>query len=430
MIGDHKQLRPKCQHYPLTVESNQGHNLNCSLFERLANANHISTLGIQHRMHPSISAIPKLLTYNKLKDAPATDVHPEVLGVASRVVFIDHNFQEDNQCVDALESASKTNSHERSMVVQTVNYLLKQGYDANDIVVLTPYLGQMLKLQSDISQYLSVHLDERDINDARDQLKGDDNFTTDLSSAKSSAGSSGIRVATIDNYQGEESRIVVISLVRSNASGQIGFLREPERVNVMLSRARECEIIIGNKTTLEHAKGSAEPLKGGALWKTIFAHLAENNSIFNGLPTVCQNHGNSNVLTTVQDFEKYCKDGGCTELCGKALECGHQCPSFCHPGKCKTYLCAELCDKELECGHPCNSRCHPGDCPHCRVICPDVCSRGHQVLRECGGSAPKCDRRITWVCPLNHVTWGPCHAGKMYWLSTLSHIEHLLIDCY
>ena len=57
---------------------------------------------------------------------------------------------------------------------------------------------------------------------------------------------SAIRVATIDNYQGEEAKIVLISLVRSNEMGQIGFLKEPERVNVMLSRARECKIIFGN----------------------------------------------------------------------------------------------------------------------------------------------------------------------------------------
>jgi hypothetical protein len=48
------------------------------------------------------------------------------------------------------------------------------------------------------------------------------------------------RVATVDNYQGEESKIIVTSLVRSNAGrGTIGFLSQIERVNVLLSRARE-----------------------------------------------------------------------------------------------------------------------------------------------------------------------------------------------
>ena len=207
MIGDHKQLRPKCQHYPLTVESNRGFDLNCSLFERLALANPISTLGIQHRMHPDISSIPRLVTYNELQDASTTNDHPCVSGLASRVIFINHDSPEDNQNVGALESVSKTNSHERDMIVETVKYMLKQGYLPSDIVVLTPYLGQMLKLQSDLAiKDLAVSLDERDINEARDQLRGDENFAAELSNAKrpdqSLACAASIRVATIDNYQG------------------------------------------------------------------------------------------------------------------------------------------------------------------------------------------------------------------------------------
>ena len=419
MIGDHKQLRPKCQYYPLTVESNQGFNLNCSLFERLANANPISTLGIQHRMHPTISSIPRLVTYNDLQDASSTADHPEVLGIASRVVFIKHNFAEDNQSVDALESASKTNTYEREMVVQIVKYILKQGYSPNDVVVLTPYLGQMLKLQGDIRKFLAVYLDDRDIADARDQLRGDDNFSGELklSSSKNkssdTSGNCGIRVATIDNYQGEESKIVVVSLVRSNPSSQIGFLKEPERVNVMLSRARDCEIVIGNKSTLESAKGSVSPLKGGPLWTKIFNHLDENRHIFDGLPVVCQNHNTRQILSSPGEFDRFCRDGGCTEVCGKNLDCGHPCPKNCHPGSCMATWCVEICDKELDCGHPCKSRCHRGDCPYCKVICSDICSRGHPLKKECGAdSLPKCQRLITWICPLKHVASGPCYAGK------------------
>lgn len=223
----------------------------------------------------------------------------------------------------------------------------------------------------------------------------------------------GIRVATIDNYQGEESKIVIVSLVRSNGIGQIGFLREPERVNVMLSRARECEIIIGNRATLEAAKGTVEPLRGGPLRKKIFDHLAAKQQVFKGLPSVCQNHGTRHLLSAPKDFDRYCRDGGCDEYCGKTLECDHPCPSRCHPGKCKAYLCVELCKKELICGHPCNSCCHPGDCPKCRVICPNVCPRGHSLMRQCGDDhLSKCHRRITWMCPLNHVASGVCYAGK------------------
>jgi hypothetical protein len=50
-----------------------------------------------------------------------------------------------------------------------------------------------------------------------------------------------------DNYQGEEADVVLISLVRCNDAGSIGFLKEPERVNVLLSRARHGMIIVSGE---------------------------------------------------------------------------------------------------------------------------------------------------------------------------------------
>ena len=82
-----------------------------------------------------------------------------------------------------------------------------------------------------------------DFNEARKLLQGVEGF--DLSK-KNAPFDTSVRVATIDNYQGEEADIVIASLVRSNPEHVIGFLKEPERINVLLSRARVCEIIIGN----------------------------------------------------------------------------------------------------------------------------------------------------------------------------------------
>jgi len=391
MIGDHKQLRPKCQHYPLTVESNRGFDLNRSLFERLAIAPGfcLATLGVQHRMHPEISSIPRLVTYNDLADAPKVSSHPAPLGLDSRVIFANHNFHEDEQNVDSLESVSKTNAHERAMILKTVQYILKQGYSHDDIVVLTPYLGQMMKLQADLRKCVGVSLDERDLNEAREQFRGDDNFSEELTAAKQGGNSTSkpaIRVATIDNYQGEEAKVVLVSLVRSNEFGQIGFLKEPERVNVMLSRARECEIIFGNRATLENAKGSLSPLKGGLLWKTIFSHLEASGHIFEGLPVLCQNHRSRAILSSPEDFNTHCRDGGCTKKCLKERDA---------------------------CNHPCQKNCHPGPCPKCPVLCPDVCSRGHPLSKRCSAEMlPKCHRNITWTCPMGHLASGPCHKGR------------------
>ena len=59
-----------------------------------------------------------------------------------------------------------------------------------------------------------------------------------------------ISVNTVDGFQGQERDIIVISLVRSNEEGQIGFLRDLRRMNVAITRARMKVIIVGDRHTL------------------------------------------------------------------------------------------------------------------------------------------------------------------------------------
>lgn len=60
-----------------------------------------------------------------------------------------------------------------------------------------------------------------------------------------------LRLATIDNFQGKEAKVVIVSLVRSNAKNRPGFLKTPNRINVLLSRAQYRIYIIGNAETIE-----------------------------------------------------------------------------------------------------------------------------------------------------------------------------------
>lgn len=62
-----------------------------------------------------------------------------------------------------------------------------------------------------------------------------------------------VRISTVDNYQGEENDIILLSLVRSNNFDQIGFLKTSNRICVALSRARNGLYIFGNKTCLKNA---------------------------------------------------------------------------------------------------------------------------------------------------------------------------------
>ena len=61
-----------------------------------------------------------------------------------------------------------------------------------------------------------------------------------------------ITVNSVDGFQGQERDVVIISLVRSNETGEIGFLKELRRMNVAMTRARMKLMIIGNVATLSH----------------------------------------------------------------------------------------------------------------------------------------------------------------------------------
>ena len=61
-----------------------------------------------------------------------------------------------------------------------------------------------------------------------------------------------ISVNTVDGFQGQERDVIVISLVRSNDEGNIGFLRDLRRMNVAITRARMKLIILGDRSTLCH----------------------------------------------------------------------------------------------------------------------------------------------------------------------------------
>lgn len=132
-----------------------------------------------------------------------------------------------------------------------------------------------------------------------------------------------VRVSTVDNYQGEEALIVLVSLVRSNPEGSIGFLKQPQRVNVLLSRARLAMILVGNAECL--SRGS----RGNQTWEKVLQHIP----VVQGFPTLCEKHGAAGLMKEAGVFEERVPDGGCHEDCGTDLECGHKCGMKCHSAR-------------------------------------------------------------------------------------------------
>jgi hypothetical protein len=111
----------------------------------------------------------------------------------------------------------------------------------------------------------------------------------------------------IDNYQGEESEIVIASLTRSNKTGDIGFMAAPERLNVLLSRARNVLILVGNSETFVSSR------KGQKVWKPLIDQLKTNGHLYDGLPVRCENHPERNaILQKPEDFDRETPDGGCS----------------------------------------------------------------------------------------------------------------------
>ena len=156
LIGDHKQLRPKVNNYQLTVEKGDGFDLNRSLFERLIlNGANFTTLRRQHRMAPEISTFPRSLTYPELIDGPKTIGRPRIRGLQGRVVFLGHSkleVQDDalSERRDPTSKSSKKNVFEAEMVLKCVRYMAQQGYGSEQMVVLTPYLGQLRQLREQL----------------------------------------------------------------------------------------------------------------------------------------------------------------------------------------------------------------------------------------------------------------------------------------
>ncbi|CAI5945859.1 unnamed protein product [Closterium sp. NIES-65] len=350
LIGDHLQLRPKVEVYELSKDSQKGFDLDVSLFERLALSKQIPiyTLATQRRMRPEIANLIRSTIYPQLTDHPSVQSYPEVRGMATNLHFWDHDSPEKGG--DYLnESKSKTNEGEMDLVVGLATYLLQQGYAGGEITILTPYVGQLLKLRQALSRVVNVKLGESDaevVEEAEEKAaargggsrerdgrsKGDSSHGSWSQSKGPGPGESHlvpstadlkdeVRLATVDNFQGEESTVIIISLVRNNGDGKIGFLKSPNRTNVLLSRAKHGMYIVGNASTMK-----ADPKS--VLWPKVLNILKSNDRIQKFIPLQCVNHPDTIThIENASDFKEKASEGGCSQMCGfRLVPCGHTCP--------------------------------------------------------------------------------------------------------
>ncbi|KAF9264149.1 P-loop containing nucleoside triphosphate hydrolase protein [Marasmius fiardii PR-910] len=357
LIGDHQQLRPKINNYALTVEKGQGSNLNMSLFERLVLKGYPhETLHQQHRMQPEISSLVRELTYPHLIDASDTRNRPSLREFEN---LVNHSHLEGPSDVaerrDMNATSSKENMFEVDMVLRTLKYLAQQGYGTDKVTVLTPYLGQLQKLRKALMNDNHPVLNDLDLYDlVKPGL---------MTPAKPPAGKKSVRVVTTDNYQGESD--VIASLTRSNSDRKIGFMSSPERLNVLLSRARNAPTLFGNSDTFTKFR------KDGKLWTRSLDMLRSTGHVHDGLPVKCERYPDRKaILKTPADFENEVHNGGCEEPCGTRLSCGvHDCPSKHHQLADHSQMkCMVIIKTNCPQGHPQSYKCYekvPLSCHQC-----------------------------------------------------------------
>ena len=408
-IGDPQQLRPEVNEQKMSLESAVGaqYRLDESLFERcmmptdpFSRPMPTSHLNIQRRMHPDIADLTRLV-YPYLHDHPDTTFHPPTVGFAKRMYWIDHRMPEADA---SATSKSHVNPYEVEMVTSIVRYLIRRNaYSSGDVAILTPYNGQLAALHDSLKTTCSVWLSEKDRKALLDEglLKESED---DRPRSKDVLSMSDLlRIATVDNFQGEEAKVVILSTVRSGQ--QPGFLKTTNRINVACSRARNGFYIIGNSETLSKVP----------MWRQIIEVFASRGRIGSGLRVCCSYHPDHySDIYTPEEFEQV-KD--CDTVCGETRTCGHVCQERCHPPELHERLpCPEPCTKVHPCGHQCQRLCSEA-CGSCRYpVGQQLLPCGHSVDILCSGGIPTCTKLIhATPLPCGHQhSFRCCDNGKPY----------------
>ena len=235
LAGDHCQLPP-------TVKSIAAlrAGLGKTLMERIAENKPevVTLLRIQYRMNEEIMRFSSDWFYGgKVESAPQIK-YRSVLDYDQPITWIDTSDKEPSDTIEENEdlnfkeqfvgeSFGRINKAEAELTLLTLaEYYTKIGKqrvlnESIDVGIISPYRAQVQYLKKLIKKYEFFKPYRRLIS-----------------------------VNTVDGFQGQERDVILISLVRSNDEGQIGFLKDLRRMNVAITRARMKLIILGNKNTM------------------------------------------------------------------------------------------------------------------------------------------------------------------------------------
>lgn len=243
LIGDERQL-PAMVQSKISKDAEFGR----SLFGRLVSLGrkrHL--LSVQYRMHPLISSFPNSEFYNnQISDASNVKeisykrhlLEGNMFGPYS---FINVSYREE-ECNNNL---SQRNMLEVAIISEIVENLFRASIKKAQTVkvgIISPYKAQVAALNEKFG----------------DKYGANSDFS--------------IIVRSVDGFQGGEEDVIIVSTVRSNAAGLVGFLDNRQRTNVALTRARFCLWIVGNALTL---------WKSNSVWKKLVTDATDRGCFFN-----------------------------------------------------------------------------------------------------------------------------------------------------
>lgn len=223
LAGDHCQLPPTVKN-PEALRGGLGYTLMQAIVKNRPET--VSLLKVQYRMNDEIMRFSSRWFYGGMLESAPEVKYRSILDFDTPIEWINTEGMDCNEEFVG-ENYGRINKSEAELsVAQLKAYIQKIGKERFleeriDVGLISPYKAQV--------QYLR-------------QLIRRDNFFKPYRPA--------ITINTVDGFQGQERDVILISLVRANEDGQIGFLNDLRRMNVAMTRARMKLIILGDASTL------------------------------------------------------------------------------------------------------------------------------------------------------------------------------------
>jgi hypothetical protein len=229
LIGDQKQLPPT-----IISRDADAAGLGTSLFERMLKSGiRAFMLKVQYRMHPAIATFPSKAFYKgELLSGTPPSARRAPMGFDWPVPAVPLAFVDVPDGYERSDGSSQTNPVEAQKIVNIVKKLCA-GHDVLpiDIGIVTPYAAQVRAIKRLLTPNMQKKRTRFDEPPAPDSMEA-------------------LEVSTVDGFQGREKEVIVFTCTRANPNGNVGFLADPRRVNVMLTRARRGLIVVGHIPTL------------------------------------------------------------------------------------------------------------------------------------------------------------------------------------